>query len=128
MNNSLTQYTIGGVLGYSYGLDDLESDNGWKIRRVASPESNYQKLAAGRLDGVLEDLNVGKQTINEMELGGQLEPAEQILSEREYHVIISKASPRAQELLEVLNQGLKQLVDEGKADQYLEATLRGEYQ
>jgi polar amino acid transport system substrate-binding protein len=55
------------------------------------------------LDGVLEDLNVGKQTINEMELGGQLEPAEQILSEREYHVIISKASPRAQELLEVLN-------------------------
>ncbi|USD43643.1 transporter substrate-binding domain-containing protein [Vibrio sp. SCSIO 43135] len=123
----LSAFKVGGVTGYAYGIEDLEKDGTIKIQRISSAENNYKKLAAGRLDIVLEDTDVGLETINKLNLTGKLEPNDKTLTARNYFVIISKKSPRAQELVDAFNRGLMKLKEQGKLDKYREASIRGEY-
>ncbi|MCL9780035.1 transporter substrate-binding domain-containing protein [Vibrio sp. S4M6] len=123
----LAKYKIGGVVGYSYVTDKLEKQGVLKIQRIAKSDSNYKKLAAGRLDAVIEDTDVGFEAINRLGLAGKIVPNDKELSAREYFVIISKNSPRAQELLEAFNRGLAKAQAAGKLKQYREASNKGEY-
>ncbi len=65
--SDLSKYKIGGVVGYSYVTDDLEKQGVLKVQRIAKPDGNYKKLAAGRLDGVLEDTDVGYEAVNRLD-------------------------------------------------------------
>lgn len=123
----LSKYKIGGVVGYAYGTEELEKQGKLKILRISKAESNYKKLGAGRLDIVLEDTDVGKETVNRLGLSGKIETNSKALTERDYSVIISKKSPKAQELLDAFNRGLAKLKAEGKLDAYREASVKGEY-
>lgn len=123
----LSKYKIGGVVGYSYVTDELEKQGVLKIQRIAKSDNNYKKLAAGRLDAVIEDTDVGYEAINRLGLSGKIVPNDKPLSAREYYVIISKKSPRAQELVEAFNRGLAKALASGKLDKYREASNKGEY-
>ncbi|NRB68382.1 MAG: transporter substrate-binding domain-containing protein [Vibrio sp.] len=123
----LKNLKIGGVTGYAYGVEDMEKAGQLNIQRIASAENNYKKLSAGRLDIVLEDMDVGMETITKLNLTDKIEPNEKTLSSRQYFVIISKKSPRSQELVDAFNRGLAKLKAEGKLDAYREASIRGEY-
>jgi len=68
----LKDYRIGGVVGYAYGVEDLEKSGVLKIDRIGKDVGNYKKLAAGRLDIVLEDTEVGFETINKLGMTDQL--------------------------------------------------------
>lgn len=123
----LKKYRIGGVIGYAYGVEELEKQGVLKIDRIGKDEGNYKKLAAGRLDIVLEDTEVGHETINTMGLSDQLTAHPKTLQARQYSVIISKNAPNAEALIEAFNRGLAKLKADGRYQKYLDASRRGEY-
>ena len=123
----LKKYKIGGVIGYAYGIEELEKQGVVKIERIGKDVGNYKKLAAGRLDIVLEDTEVGHESINKLGMTGQLIAHPKTLKSRKYSVIISKKAPNAQALIDAFNRGLKKLIDDGRYQKYLDASRRGEY-
>ncbi len=125
--SDLGKLKVGGVTGYAYGIEEYEKSGQVKIQRIASADNNYKKLSAGRLDVVLEDKDVGMELITQLNLADSIEPNAKTLSDRDYFVIISKQSPRAQELIDAFNRGLAKLKAEGKLDAYRDASFRGEY-
>ncbi len=118
---------IGGMIGYAYGTEEAEKAGTIKISRIGKPEGNYKKLAAGRLDTVLEDSQVGLKTIHDMGLDGQIVAYKKPLKSRKYSVIISKKLPNGQHLVDAFNKGLKKLKDSGRFDAILKAARNGEY-
>ncbi|WP_250657066.1 substrate-binding periplasmic protein [Alkalimarinus coralli] len=125
--SDLKNYRIGGVIGYAYGVEELEKQGVLKIDRIGKDVGNYKKLAAGRLDIVLEDTEVGHETINRLGMADKLTAHPKTLQSRKYSVIISKKTPGAQALIDAFNRGLKKLKDDGRYQQFLEASRRGEY-
>jgi len=123
----LKKYKMGGVIGYAYGIEELEKQGVLKIERIGKDVGNYKKLAAGRLDIVLEDTEVGHESINKLGMTEQLAVHPKTLKSRKYSVIISKNAPNAQALVDAFNRGLKKLKDDGRYQKYLEASRRGEY-
>jgi len=123
----LKKYKMGGVIGYAYGIEELEKQGVLKIERIGKDVGNYKKLAAGRLDIVLEDTEVGHESINKLGMTEQLAVHPKTLKSRKYSVIISKKAPNAQALVDAFNRGLKKLKDDGRYQKYLEASRRGEY-
>jgi len=123
----LKKYKMGGVIGYAYGIEELEKQGILKIERIGKDVGNYKKLAAGRLDIVLEDTEVGHESINKLGMTEQLAVHPKTLKSRKYSVIISKNAPNAQALVDAFNRGLKKLKDDGRYQKYLEASRRGEY-
>jgi len=123
----LAKYKIGGVVGYAYGIEELEKQGVVKVDRIGKDVGNYKKLAAGRLDIVLEDTEVGHSTLSKLGLTDKINAHPKPLKNRKYSVIISKKTPNAQSLLEAFNNGLKKLIADGRYQQYLEASRRGEY-
>ncbi len=123
----LAKYKMGGVIGYAYGIEELEKQGVLKVDRIGKDVGNYKKLAAGRLDVVLEDTEVGHETLNKMNLTDKITADAKTLKSRDYSVIFSKKSPNAQRLLDAFNRGLKKLQDDGRYQKYLDASRRGEY-
>jgi polar amino acid transport system substrate-binding protein len=123
----LKKYKMGGVIGYAYGIEDLEKQGILKIDRLGKDVGNYKKLAAGRLDIVLEDTEVGHESVNKLGMTDQIIAHPKTLKPRKYSVIISKKTPNAQALVDAFNRGLKKLMDDGRYQKYLEASRRGEY-
>ena len=64
----LTGKRIGGVIGYSYALEQQEQQGLLVIDRIADAQANYHKLLAGRLDLVAEDERVAQGTLAELGL------------------------------------------------------------
>ncbi len=123
----LKKYKMGGVIGYAYGIEELERQGVLKIERISNDVGNYKKLAAGRLDIVLEDTEVGHESINKLGMKDQFSVHPKTLKSRKYSVIISKKAPNAQALIDAFNRGLKKLMDDGRYQKFLEASRRGEY-
>ncbi|MGF1753976.1 transporter substrate-binding domain-containing protein [Vibrio makurazakiensis] len=123
----LRDYAIGGVIGYVYGLEELEELGTLHINRIPNDTGNYYKLISGRLDIVLEDTDVGYDLINRLKLGREIEADPRKLNEREYALMISRQSPRAEELISAFNRGLKVLKEDGRLERYRQASVNGEY-
>jgi len=124
----LGQYRIGGIIGYSYGMDSLEEQGIITIERIARDESNYRKLAKGRLDIVLEDSEVGMGHIRNFGLENELDIAPKMLSSRLYYLMISRQTPNGEQLIEDFNRGLHQLQQDGLVEQYREESRQGLYE
>ena len=118
---------IGGVVGYAYGVEDLETKGVLKILRIGSAEANYRKLSSGRIDIVLEDTEVGHGLVSKLGLADTITAHPKTLKPRKYSVIISKKVANAQHLLEAFNKGLKTIKSDGRYQKFLEASRRGEY-
>ncbi|WLQ13632.1 transporter substrate-binding domain-containing protein [Hahella aquimaris] len=123
----LAKYKVGGIIGYAYGIEELENQGAVKIDRIGNEEGNYKKLAAGRLDIVLEDTEVGIESITRFGFADKLIPHPKTLEPRKYSVLISKKTPNAQHLLDAFNRGLKKVIEDGRYDKYLQESRKGEY-
>ena len=123
----LAKYKIGGVVGYAYGIEELEKQGVVKVDRIGKDVGNYKKLAAGRLDIVLEDTEVGHSTLAKLGMTDKITAHPKTLKNRKYSVIISKKTPNGQALVDAFNNGLKKLIADGRYQKYLEASRRGEY-
>lgn len=123
----LAKFKIGGVVGYAYGIEDLEKEGVVKIRRITNPDNNYKKLVSGRLDFVLEDHDVGLETINRLGMSDKVVANAKALQSNSFHMIFPKKSARSVQLLEVFNRGLVKLKADGRLQKYRDASNRGEY-
>ncbi|OZG71190.1 hypothetical protein BTA51_22750 [Hahella sp. CCB-MM4] len=127
----LKGYKIGGTIGYFYGPEftQLEKDKVLNVVRVRSDEQNFKLLLADRIDLFPIELEVGYEVLN------RYFPSKQInllttthpFRETSYYMLISKASPIAEKLLNSFNQGLKKLRQSGKLDEILDAAAVGAY-
>lgn len=123
----LSAYKIGGVIGYAYGIEDLEKAGTVTITRIGSADANYKKLASGRLDIVLEDTDVGYELVTKLGLSDKITTHPKTFTKRDYSVIFPKKSPRSQELVEAFNRGLKKIIADGRYQQFQDASRAGEY-
>ncbi|GLQ31762.1 substrate-binding periplasmic protein [Litoribrevibacter albus] len=123
----LAKYKIGGVIGYAYGIEELEKQGVVKVERIGKDVNNYKKLAAGRLDIVLEDTEVGHETVSKLGLSDKITAHPKTLKSRKYSVIFSKKIPNAEQLMEAFNRGLAKIKADGRYQQFLDASRRGEY-
>lgn len=123
----LKNLKLGGVVGYAYGVEDLENKGVIKILRISSADANYRKLASGRIDIVLEDTEVGHGLVSKLGLANTVTAHSKTLKPRKYSVIISKKVANAKHLLEAFNKGLKTIKSDGRYQKFVEASRRGEY-
>ncbi|MFC3151662.1 substrate-binding periplasmic protein [Litoribrevibacter euphylliae] len=123
----LAKYKIGGVIGYAYGIEELEKQGVVKVDRIGKDVNNYKKLVAGRLDIVLEDTEVGHETIAKLGMTDKITAHPKTLKSRKYSVIFSKKTANGQQLMEAFNRGLAKIKADGRYQQFLEASRRGEY-
>lgn len=123
----LGKHSIGGVIGYSYGLEDLEKEGKVTITRIASPENNYKKLVSGRIETVAEDREVGWGLVHSLGLANEVKTHPQPLVTKPYFLIMSKKSPNGDKYLEAFNRGLKKLKESGRLDQMMKDSQEGKY-
>ncbi len=123
----LGKVSIGGVIGYSYGLEDLEASGKITITRIGTPENNYKKLVSGRLDTVAEDRDVGWELANTLGISDQVKAHPKPLKTKSYHLIISKNSAHAEKWLASFNRGLAKLKASGAFDKMLKDSQEGKY-
>ena len=126
-DTDLGQYRVGGVVGYSYGIDELEEQGEVKVIRSPSLEKSYRMLMLNRLDAVLSNTLAGLEIIKQLGLTDKIEANPKLFSERDYHIIFSKKSPHMGELVATFNRGLAELKMQGKLEEYIKASARGEY-
>lgn len=81
---------VGGMIGYTYGTEEMEEAGQLKIQRVSDAENNMQKLMHGRLDFLLEDTDVGKELILKMNISDKVEANPTTINQRDYYLLISK--------------------------------------
>lgn len=124
---SLSDKRLGGVIGYSYGVDAEERAGLIKIERIAVPEANYVKLLQGRIDAVLEDLDVGLDSIAKLGLVDKITYHPKPMLESLYFLLLNRKNPANPAYLEAFNKGLKAMQEDGSYRRMLEASRAGEY-
>lgn len=102
---------LGGVEKYDYGF--VREEDGYRLLRSTSSESNHQRLAEGRLDGALDEVLVGMNILRNAGLRHRITFHPRPIKSRDYHLILSKDHPRAETILSVFNQGLAQIKADG---------------
>ncbi|MGF1696370.1 transporter substrate-binding domain-containing protein [Vibrio lamellibrachiae] len=119
---------IGGVLGYDYGLSELEKSNVINIIRIENQIGNYHKLLSGRLDILLEYPNVANKFIDKLNAEDKLVMNPKPINLLSYSLIISKKSKRSEQLIAAFNSGLKKLRESGVYKQIESESNRGAYE
>ncbi len=104
---------LGGGLGYSYGseIDTMIEENTVTINRVDSPNQALQLLKYRRVDLVPEERDIGLFTLQKMplELQEKVTFHPKPFLTNDSYMMFSKSHPQARKLLEVFNEGLKQV-------------------
>ncbi len=124
---------VGGVLGSLYGEKFIAAEKAGfiKVYRVAKDKQLFPMLLKERLQIFPQDLNVGYELLQE-----NVKPEEAQLvthhpkefrPQTPYYLILSKKIERNKRMIELFNQGLRQLRKMGKIEEMLEASRRGEY-
>ncbi|OZG72747.1 hypothetical protein BTA51_14590 [Hahella sp. CCB-MM4] len=127
----LRGYRIGGTIGYFYGAEfaRLEESKILTISRLRSDEQNLKLLLADRLDLFPIELEVGYEVLRRHFTQQQIDllTTTRPFRETSYHMLVSKASDKAEMLLNSFNRGLEKLKQSGKFDTMLKSAAFGAY-
>lgn len=121
---------IGATIDYDYGEAFAQAEKAGQItvERVSSDEQNFRKLLAGRIDIFPLDLDVGlamlRQNFTPEEVA-QITYHPLPIESYPYSLILSKKVPRNAELIVLFNAGLKELIDSGKMQQFIDESRQG---
>jgi len=113
----LKEKTLGAVVAYDYGF--VTEDAGYKLDRIGVPENNFRKLQAGRLDGVMEEIQVGLGLARAVGVEDSIAYVPQPIKAVPYHLIVSRAHPQAQAIVDTFNAGLEHLKSTGRLNEIL---------
>ncbi len=123
---------IGGTIGFKYGEEFENAKKAGKIKMqyVAHEEYNFSKLLLGRIKIFPDSKEVGYFLLHK-----HFSPEEvQLFTHHPKHlymetmaVLLSKKIKRNQRMIQFFNRGFQRLKDNGMLDQYLAASLKGEY-
>jgi len=130
--DDLSNYRIGGVIGYHYSNSFAAAvrDGRIEVERTSSETQSLRKLLAGRIDVFVSNMDVGYFYLN-----GNFTPEEIAritvhpvpLETNELHLAINRKKENSRELLERFNRGLRQMKETGEFDRMYESSRRGEY-
>ncbi|WLQ16285.1 transporter substrate-binding domain-containing protein [Hahella aquimaris] len=128
----LKPYRIGATIGYSYGKDfsEAEAKGLITVERISTDESNFKKLAQGRINLFPCVLEVGYEILAHNLPSGvanSITNHPKALRSVGYHVIITRKYPQAERYIAAFNRGLQKLKDSGRYEQYLEGIVEGHY-
>lgn len=130
--DNLKDIYIGATIGYKYGekFENAEKMGKIYVDRIKSDNLNFRKLLKGNIHIFPCDLNAGYEIIQKNFTPKQIERFTyhpRPIKAAPHHLLLSKKIKRNNRLLLLFNQGLKQLKDSGKVEQYFEESRRGEY-
>ncbi|MEH6448423.1 MAG: ABC transporter substrate-binding protein [Oleispira sp.] len=128
----LSGLIIGATDGYFNGkeFEQAEKDGLITIERTTVESHNFKKLAAHRLDAVIAEVDTGYDIIHNLLTPKQRESIKvstKMVSSFLNHLVISKQSENAEQLISSFNKGLKELTENGKVEQYLKESRNGLY-
>nr|WP_245399765.1 transporter substrate-binding domain-containing protein [Atopomonas sediminilitoris] len=123
---------IGATAGYSYSEAFWQATESGvlTVELVQEDEQNIGKLLKGRIDALLLDPVVAYDLLARHFAPGAghlLEFNPRPVAEMTGHLLISRKSPRAEELLRAFNVGLQALHDNGRYEQLWDGLLQGAY-
>jgi polar amino acid transport system substrate-binding protein len=117
--------------GYNYGAEFEQAARGHRfiVDPSVSDVDSFNKLLAGRVDLVLANRDLGDYILQTRFPTHQSEVIAhpRVLVTLENCLIVSRAHPRAQWLIDTFNRGLKVLQAQGKLQRYQQESRRGEY-
>ncbi|WP_423187739.1 substrate-binding periplasmic protein [Alishewanella sp. d11] len=114
---------IGGLQGFSYGAEfDRAVETGLiQLDRVASTEQNFQRLARGRLDAMVEEVSVGYHLMRNLpEISDQISHYPRAILITESFLLFPKANPQSETLNKLFNQRLQEFRASGRYDSYFD--------
>ena len=114
---------IGGLQGFSYGAEfDRAVEEGLiQLDRVASTEQNFQRLARGRLDAMVEEVSVGYHLLQSLpEISDQISHYPSPILITESFLLFPKANPQSEALNKLFNQQLQEFRASGRYDSYFD--------
>ena len=124
---------IGATLEYIYGDEFAAAANSKLINPeyVASDELNLKKLLNGRIDVFVGNVLVTyaqiRDTFSEQE-ALEFTHHRKVLSSIDLHLILTRANPDSKQLIDVFNDGLRQLRDSGRYEKIITDALTGKYE
>ncbi|RDX35186.1 hypothetical protein DZA35_00740 [Arcobacter sp. HD9-500m-PIT-SAG03] len=117
----LNQYTIGVTSGYKSSI--LLKEKQLNISLASTEEENYKKILNKEIDITASSILVGYDIINKIFSKEQTKlfthDQKQVFPETGAHLLISKKHPRAKELINTFDQGLKKLIKSGRYEQII---------
>ena len=123
---------IGTTIGYSYGeaFDAAEKAGKLETRRAPTDKLNLAKLLLGRIQLFVITTDVGNEILQKEFLSEEAQLITHhpnLVSTIRYQLLLSKKIERNQHMLRLFNNGLKRIREDGKIDQYIAESRRGEY-
>ena len=117
---------IGATVSYSYGkdFDEARKNNLLQIDEAPKDSLNFEKLVKGRIDIFPNDLDAGLDILrkNHPKDFNKVAYHKKSLRETPHYLLVSKKHPKAKEILEAFNKGLKEIRAAGKYDQIVKAS------
>lgn len=123
---------VGATIGYFYSesFDKAEKAGKILVERVHTDLINFKKLLMKRIMIFPSDLDAGYYVLQrdfkkeDVEL---ITHHPKLIAAKQSHLILSKKIKRNERLIKLFNKGLRALKENGKYDQYLIESRRGEY-
>lgn len=129
----LKEIRVGGTISYNYGDDFYWAiDNGeFTVEWVHSDELNWRKLLAGRIDVFPADIENGYATLRNLFPDSEVRKVTHhplpLKSLSTMHVLFPRSHPDSEARRDRFNEGLSQLREAGKPEQYLHESRQGLY-
>lgn len=89
----------------------------------ATPEACFNHLARGQVDIVAVETRIGTHMIDTLGLQGQVVENKHLFEIHPLRVAVPAANPKANEIIEVLNRGLKAMLQSGEWDSIISDSL-----
>lgn len=126
------EYMVSANQAYSYGDEiDIAVESGKLIFEYASKDSlNFQKLATGKIDVLINDLDVGYHIIHNELTAEEIQSITyhpKPVTKKALYILFSKNHEGSPELLLKFNEGLKELEDSGIIEEWWEESRDGKY-
>jgi polar amino acid transport system substrate-binding protein len=128
----LNDVKIGATLKYSYGkaFDAAEAAGTIKTNRAPDDETGLRKLLKGRIEVFPGEVMVTYTQIRDTfskEDAGRFTHHPKPINDQPLYLMLSKKVPGNEALLDLFNEGLKQLRASGRYDQIIADALAGKY-
>lgn len=89
----------------------------------ATPADCFELVLEGKADGAVLNEFTGRDKIKEMGINARIQVVPEPISIQSHHVVVHKSHPEAQQLLGLVNEGLRGIRDNGKYQSIIEDHL-----
>lgn len=114
--------------GYDTSLFDAQGRNWLRDGKVvivegASPKDCFEMVLGGEADGIVLNEFNGRSTIKDMGITDRIQVIPQPLSIDAFHLVVHKTHPEADQILDLINDGLTKIHDDGSYQAIVEDHL-----